>query len=367
MFHCFTEREALLDAAIEEVRLEGQARKTSTKTERSPTGLLKAFKKAPASAIAQGAARLMFEQTVKRAERNIMEKERKTSSQTDAQARAEALARELMHTPGTLLNEEEIAKIYQASQCAETLPMAEDCSLPVFQKHRSSDGSCNNLGNPLLGAAQTTLRRLLPPRYEDGVSQLRGFLQSTGSDLYTHGPFSPPNPSARVISLGVVRDRPVESTTFTHILMQWGQFLDHDMTLVPEFGEAACEGCEQEEGMCAQIPVPFDDRDIEVTRVDEDSRGCHPFRRSLPACDPVVPTTMFPREHQNLLTAYIDGSQVYSSNKLILDNFLLDPNDAAMLAVSPGIGMIVHVLLCGSHFESGGIFCGPFTPQWKEL
>ena len=41
-------------------------------------------------------------------------------------------------------------------------------------------------------------------------------------------------PSARYISLQFVSTRRVsEDETFTHMVMQWGQFMDHDMDFAP--------------------------------------------------------------------------------------------------------------------------------------
>jgi hypothetical protein len=58
-------------------------------------------------------------------------------------------------------------------------------------KYRSYDGTCNNLVNPLIGAANVPYVRLLPPAYQDGVNSPRS-LSVTGQTL--------PNP--RSISLG---------------------------------------------------------------------------------------------------------------------------------------------------------------------
>ena len=45
-------------------------------------------------------------------------------------------------------------------------------------KYRSYDGTCNNLVNPLIGAANVPYVRLLPPAYQDGVNSPRSLAVS---------------------------------------------------------------------------------------------------------------------------------------------------------------------------------------------
>ena len=47
------------------------------------------------------------------------------------------------------------------------------------------------------------------------------------------GPFVPPSPSACLISSTVIRNVTEDELPFTHTVMQWGQFLDHDLDLGP--------------------------------------------------------------------------------------------------------------------------------------
>ena len=65
------------------------------------------------------------------------------------------------------------------------------------------------------------MTRLLEPAYEDGVSEPRG------------GRFNNRLPNARVISQIVNEYRNVSAPNFTMMLMQIGQFLDHDIALAP--------------------------------------------------------------------------------------------------------------------------------------
>lgn len=92
--------------------------------------------------------------------------------------------------------------------------------------YRTIDGTCNNLAKPSSGAANTPLRRLLPALYENGFSTPRGWNRSR---LYNGFAL----PSARRVSARLMSNsRTSDDTRFSHMLMQWGQFLDHDIRLV---------------------------------------------------------------------------------------------------------------------------------------
>lgn len=210
----------------------------------TPTSLeiLKLFKKASSKAVKIGTAQLQYEDMVRRMERKLSEQERMSVVGTQsAEANAAAIARELFHVPGSMLTKQELAHMWQESGCqdAREEPL---CNRPTYAQFRTIDGTCNNLENPLFGAAQTAFRRLLPGHYEDGVSSLDGNLQARFGEVVRASPFSPPHPSGRFVSANIVEDRPNEEMPFTHILMQWGQFLDHDLDLSPEL-EAECEEC----------------------------------------------------------------------------------------------------------------------------
>ena len=288
---------------------------------------------ASAESKAQGNARLKFEKMVKAAERSIMEKNRLAKAQS-TEDQVEALAMEVLYTPGSLLTKKEIAKIYQESECLKTVTAPTNCN-SIPRNQRTANGVCNNLRHPTFGAANTRMRRLIPAQYDDGISRLQGTLQIQRVSIVP-GPFSPPNPSPRVVSLGVVTDRPDNDTQFTHILMQWGQFMDHDLDAIPEF-EKCPEGCAVEEDSCVPFPVPQDD--TEVSRIaGMDSRFCHGFRRSLPACEEEMPEGVEPREQINSLTHFIDGSMVYHHDPRVQSELIRDPNSPdGMLSVGPPV------------------------------
>jgi len=282
---------------------------------------IRAFKMASKESLAQGVARVAFERMVRKAEQKIL-KQRSSQmalSQQTAQEKAEALAMEIFHKPGSVLTSEEIAKIYASSQCNATLTNPpEPCNR--CNKFRTPSGVCNNLRRPTYGTANTLMRRLIPAQYDDGISRLKGTLQIKRSSLVP-GPFSPPFPSPRVVSLGIVRDREVNDSSFSHILMQWGQFMDHDMTFVPEFPHDQCPAkCTVREDSCVPFPVPLDDGNVEVVRGTPNS--CHEFRRSLPACDISTPEVLSVREQFNGISHFIDGSMIYHHDDTVFSTMI---------------------------------------------
>ena len=318
----FADRDAVIAQAIAEAKEYGRqqsiAREVSIqsmKNGRLTSGQMvgRLFKKATKSARQQGEARVMFEDMVHRAERKLAEAERKTLGTQSAEDRVEELAKELFHRPGSMLTNEELTLMNQEAGCSNIRPIPV-CRYPIAWLYRSIDGTCNNLQNPLFGASETPFIRIVPPLYEDGIDSLRGDLQALQNELFPLGPFLPPIPSARHISKTVIfNDVDDMETPFTHTLMQWGQFLDHDLDLSPEL-EAQCIGCVFTK-FCRPIRVQAQDPVFgENTKQNGE---CLRFARSLPACDLDVPGTMPPREQLNAITSFIDASQVYGSNEIV--------------------------------------------------
>lgn len=85
-------------------------------------------------------------------------------------------------------------------------------------RYRTHDGTCNNFHRPRWGSTMTPVQRFLHPSYSDGLQAPRRSI------------FGTTLPSAREISALVHESQDVESPGITHLLMQWGQFLDHDVT-----------------------------------------------------------------------------------------------------------------------------------------
>lgn len=168
--------------------------------------------------------------------------------------------------------------------------------------YRTIDGSCNNAQN--LGTAHTPVRRLLPNDYDDKVNCPRQTAVD-GSTL----------PSAREVSQ-MVHPAERDMLLLTHMLMQWGQFLDHDIAAFPvasEF-ESPFKCCGQNNTdppflrnkFCFPIELPADEPHFLGT--------CMEFARSVPAADQFG-RFLSPREQINSLTAFIDASQIYGSSE----------------------------------------------------
>ena len=156
---------------------------------------------------------------------------------------------------------------------------------PVLAEFRTIDGFGNNIVNPNFGRANTPFVRLTPPAYQGGLSIPRG---GDPSGL----------PSARAISNAVVAQSGSlpNSHGVSDWFWQWGQFLDHDITL----------GLTAEPAESFNIPVPSGDVSFDPT-----GTGTQQIRLDRTHFTTDISGV---RQQDNSLTAYIDASQVYGSN-----------------------------------------------------
>nr|QIQ54711.1 capsule gland specific secretory protein [Reishia bronni] len=168
------------------------------------------------------------------------------------------------------------------------------------RRYRTADGTCNHAFN--LGAANTPLNRMLPPEYDD--------LNNSPRKKGVHG-FELPAPT----DISRLMHRPQNDFDGrTVLLMQWGQFIDHDFAQSPvEVPEGLKEGdpycclpnVKDREGVCMPIYLHQGDTRFRHT--------CMEFMRSVPAKNQHG-YNIFPREQINVLTSFIDGSPIYGSN-----------------------------------------------------
>lgn len=187
-------------------------------------------------------------------------------------------------------------------------PQCEDFAAPCDPSTpwRTLTGHCNNLRNSEWGQSLTTFNRLLPPVYEDGVSKPR-VTSVTGVPL--------PNP--RTVSALIHPDISNLHTRYTLMVMQFAQFVDHDLTMTPihkGFFESipSCRPCDSPRTVhpeCNPIPIPSGDHFYPELNVTSGERMCFPFMRSLPGQQ-----SLGPREQINQNTAFLDASHVYGEN-----------------------------------------------------
>ena len=100
-----------------------------------------------------------------------------------------------------------------------TCPFNQTIKCDVTSKYQSFDGTCNNINNPLYGAAHTPYTRYLTPKYDDGVNSPR--TKSEDGGLL-------PNP--RLISTTIVNDDLRSDNRWTHLFAIFSQFMTHDVT-----------------------------------------------------------------------------------------------------------------------------------------
>ena len=189
----------------------------------------------------------------------------------------------------------------KASLAVETLETR--CLLSGY---RSIDGSGNNITNPTWGQAGIDLLRISPVAYADGINS----------------PSLATNPSARLVSNLVSNQadpanplqdiQTVDQNSLSDYGYLWGQFIDHDMDLTPDGGAAF------------DIPVP-----------PGDPIGPNPLPFTRSAFDPNTGTsTSNPRQQVNVITAYLDLSQIYGSNATVADALRL--HVGGLMQTSPG-------------------------------
>jgi len=151
---------------------------------------------------------------------------------------------------------------------------------PVY---RSVSGWGNNLRHPDRGAAGAAFLRRTPVAYPDGVNTPSGATR----------------PSARVVSNRVCQQTgsTLNAQRLTDIAWLWGQFLNHDLNLIP-----AADPLER-----FPIEVPADDTAFPPGSVIPLSRSAYDVSTGTGRRNP--------RQQINGFNSYIDGSSVYGPDE----------------------------------------------------
>lgn len=229
-----------------------------------------------------------------------------------------------------LLSGEHLELIAKLSGCVahrEENPCLDMC---FHMKYRSIDGSCNNLAHPTWGSSLTAFRRILYPVYENGFSQPVGWNKHIKYNGYTL-------PSSRLVSTYIITTKKItEDIKITHMVMQWGQWLDHDLDhSLPSVSSQTWDGVDCKKtcdyaAPCFPIDVP--EGDPRIT-----NRRCIDFIRTSSVCGSGMTSVLFgklqPREQINQLTSYIDASQVYGFEKAVAEDLRDLSNDSGLLRV----------------------------------
>ncbi|XP_048412685.2 myeloperoxidase-like [Stegostoma tigrinum] len=118
---------------------------------------------------------------------------------------------------------------------------------------------------------------------------------------------------------------------YTQFLMQWGQWIDHDLSLTLMSGkdDVDCGKSCSREAPCFPIEIPHDDHRI------TDADGCLSFFRSAPVCvtrqSAKIYGCLHMREQLNAVTAFIDASMVYGSTETQANLLRDQTNDLGLL------------------------------------
>ncbi|CAJ0604842.1 unnamed protein product [Cylicocyclus nassatus] len=161
--------------------------------------------------------------------------------------------------------------------------------------YRTMDGTCNNLQNPLRGAAYRPYTRLLPTVYDNELSEPVASM------------FPNLRPSPREITRHLTSSHAsVVSDDYNALVMQFGQFISHDMAKTTLIPSSKCNVCQNITSRCMAVPIAPDDPNAGFRR-----NTCVRVSRSSPICGS---GNQKPRQQLNENTGYIDASPIYGSS-----------------------------------------------------
>ncbi|XP_054199622.1 thyroid peroxidase isoform X14 [Homo sapiens] len=246
--------------------------------------------------------------------------------------------------PTDALSEDLLSIIANMSGCLPYMLPPKCPNTCLANKYRPITGACNNragmgasllstgqcfqvaapiciprskVDHPRWGASNTALARWLPPVYEDGFSQPRGW---NPGFLYNGFPLPPVREVTRHV-IQVSNEVVTDDDRYSDLLMAWGQYIDHDIAFTPQStskaafgGGSDCQMTCENQNPCFPIQLPEEARPAAGT-------ACLPFYRSSAACGTGDQGALFgnlstanPRQQMNGLTSFLDASTVYGSS-----------------------------------------------------
>uniref|UniRef100_A0A0N4X310 Animal hem peroxidase n=1 Tax=Haemonchus placei TaxID=6290 RepID=A0A0N4X310_HAEPC len=200
----------------------------------------------------------------------------------------------------TTLSIDEITKSVPSGCVPQLTSNGVDCNknLCYHLMYRTLDGTCNNLDKPMQGAAFRQYIRHFPPQYDDGVGEPISSI-------------TPSRPTARETNrIMLSSPQSVVHDKYNNLMMQFGQFMSHDMAKTTLQPSAQCTSCSPMKSKCMPIPIGVNDPNSAFKQ-----KQCLKVSRSAPICH------VTPREQLNENTAYIDGSMIYGSSPKDLHKF----------------------------------------------
>ncbi|XP_044529535.1 lactoperoxidase [Gracilinanus agilis] len=197
-------------------------------------------------------------------------------------------------------------------------------------KYRTITGECNNRRDPILGSSNRALARWLPAEYEDGISLPYGWTPGAKRNGF-------PLPLVRDVSnqiAGYLNKPDEPDPSWSLMLMQWGQWVDHDLDFAPDteliVNEHSKKQCDE---LCIQedncFPIMFPPGDPKLKK----QGPCMPFFRAGFVC-PSDPSSSLTREQINALTSFLDASMVYGPEPLLANKLRNMSSPLGLMAVN---------------------------------
>ncbi|XP_035937484.1 thyroid peroxidase [Halichoerus grypus] len=194
--------------------------------------------------------------------------------------------------PTDVLPEDVLNTIANVSGCLPYMLPPKCPNTCLASKYRLITGACNNRDHPRWGASNTALARWLPPAYEDGVSEPRGWNPHL---RYNGFPLPPVREVTRQV-IQVPNEAVTEDDQYSDLLMVWGQYIDHDIAFTPQStskaafgGGADCQLTCENQNPCFPIQIiTMRDYVPKVLGPEAFQQHVGPYEGYDPAVDPTV-------------------------------------------------------------------------------